>query len=582
MQTNQSTGTRTTETISAGDALKALPLFGHGEVKAGKELADSLAPYFVIKAVFPTITQEAFPMTMDNFRAYIGAYNKHIVAENEEIIKYNQGVLDNIAKGQLNEIEKAYAERFPTLKQNKTLNTREYNWAVEDLNDTYGLIVQKRPMPRIRPATEQFFQNFLHVYNMQLIQRNIQLARHGHKPKRPLQPLSINSYFISRLQRNGVQSLAVCSKTVRNHRMRLEEAGVFMGKEFHGRQRGVTAYVNPQILVIFDTKNEKYIGSENQSFIFPNRKNVPDTNEFTRAYKEEYKEKDDATQSSVDKEQAEPAPLFTNKSIFYKNTCRKEDISPEGAAPESVKVAKTLSEQLRDLILHPQELAESLADHEFDNYTPIDIRLLSTVVYGGTLTNAEFKTLVIQDAMKQWAKTYRGATPYAGNWKKAINRWMDDMFLSHTKDPNGNYHPLGKEAILKRIPEIRWRLDTARNWFASKNTKPLFPYDYFDPTRKTAKERGFEYTKKAWDRRVKYLETRAAVKVKEGQKAKARIERVNHSKKYDDAIMRYLKNKTTLPQLEEYVLNNLPSAYYNSLPADLSKRMAAATLKNHN
>lgn len=570
MQSNQSNRSQGVQTASE----LAKNLFGHGAPTEAKEVPDVLSPSYAVRAVYPTVTQDAFPMSMDNFRKYIAAYNAQIIKENIEIVNYNQEVALHIAGSDLDEIQKAYAERFPELKANKKLNIREYNEAVEALNSTYGLIVAKRPIPSVKPAAEQFFQNFLHIYNTQMIKRNVEYRRYPVRSKRPVQPAEINARLITKLMRNGVLSLPVCSKTVRNHRARLEEAGVLVGSTFHGRQKAVTAYVNPQILVIFDTKTEKYIGSENQTFILPNRKNLPDINEFTRAYKEEYKEKDDATQSSGYSEQAAPASFVRYKSIFYENTGSNQQNSPVGAAPENVKVEKTLNDKMRELLVHPQELAINLASHEYDNYTPIDIRAMQQLVYGGNFSNAEFKELAIQDLLKQSAKMWRNASPYTGNWKKAINRWMSEMFLSHTKDPDGNYHPLGKEAILKRLPELRWRLETARKWFVSKNTKPLFPYDYFDPTRKTAKERGFEYTKKAWARHLKYLETIPAVKLKEKQNAEKRAGQINHSKKFDAAISKFLKNRITLPQLVEYVEKNLPKSYYEDLPTEVAKRLS--------
>lgn len=570
---------RTQQTTVLPPHLKALNLFGFGQAQETVERPDILAPVYAVRAICPTITEAAFPLTMQNYRAYISEYNIATGFENIDIENHNAEVSFFLQSDRALDLHKTYAGYFPKL--NQELNDRDYNLKADEINQQHGPIIAKRVIQEIKYPTEQVFQNLLHLYNTQLIKRNQVFKRHTLKVTTPIQPLEINSYLVTKLKRNDVTSLPVCSKTVRNHRLRLEEAGVLLDYSFHGRQKGVKAYINPQILVVFDTKTARQIGSENQTFSIWKGKSLPDINEITRAYKEEYKEKDDATQSSVDKVSAMPTFSFAYKTIFYGNTGGNEGISPVGAAPETVKVEKTLSEKLRDLILHPQELAESLAAKEYDNYTPIPIRDLSKVVYEGTLTNAEFKELVIQDLLKQSAKMWREKTPYAGNWKKTINRWMQTMFISHLKDPEGNYHPLGKEAVLNRITELRYRLDHAHKWFLSKKINPLYPYDYFDPSRKTSKELGFEHTKKNWARRVKYLENLPAAQVKEKQKAAKRIARVNHSKKFDTAINQFLKNKTTLLQLEEYVINNLPANYHNDLPKELKNRMAAAALKNN-
>lgn len=560
--------------------LTAAHLFGVGSIGSlPEERPDVLAPAYAVRAYCPIINEVVFSINMQNYRAYIEEYNIATGFENIDIENHNAEVSFFLKSDRATDFHKAYAGYFPKL--NKGFNNRQYNDNADVINKEHGPIIAKKVIKTIKYPTEQVFQNLLHLFGTQLEKRNRVFKRHTLTRTTPIQPLEINSYLVTKLKRSGVTSLPVCSKTVRNHRLRLEEAGVLLDYSFHGRQKGVKAYINPQILVVFDDKTKRKIGSENQTFSTWKGKSFQDINEITRAYKEEYKEKDDAAQSSVDKVSAKPTFSFVYKSIFYENTGCNEGISPEGAAAEIVKVEKTLSEKLRDLILHPQELAENLAAKEYDNYKPIDIRVLLEVTYGGTLTNAEFKELVIQDLLKQSAKMWREKTPYAGNWKKTINRWMQTMFISHLKDPEGNHHPLGKQAVFNQITELRYRLDLAHKWFLSKKINPLYPYDYFDPSRKTSKELGFEFTKKNWARRVRYLENLPAAQVKEKQKTAKRIERVNHSKKFDNAINQFLKNKTTLLQLEEYVRNNLPANYYNDLPTELKNRMAAAALKSN-
>lgn len=569
---------RTQQSILAH--LTAAHLFGFGStVPVAEERPDILAPTYAVRAYCPTINEVVFPINMQNYRAYIAEYNIATGFENIDIENHNAEVSFFLKSDRATDFHKAYAGYFPKL--NKDFNDRQYNSNADIINKEHGPIIAKRVIQTIKYPTEQVFQNILHLYSTQLEKSNRVFKRHTLPRTKPIQPVEINSYLVTKLKRVDVTSLPVCSKTVRNHRLRLEEAGVLMDYSFHGRQKGVKAYINPQILVVFDAKTKRQIGTENQTFSIWKGKSLPDINEITRAYKEEYKEKDDAAQSSVDKVSAKPTFSFVYKNIFYENTGCNEGISPEGAAAENVKIEKTLSEKLRDLILHPQELAENLAAKEFDNYKPINIRALFEVAYKGTLTNAEFKELVIQDLLKQSAKMWRNKTPYAGNWKKTINRWMQTMFNSHLKDPEGNKYPLGKQAVLNQVTELRYRLDHAHKWFLSKKINPLYPYDYFDPSRKTSKELGFEHTKKNWARRVRYLENLPVNQVREKQKTAKRLERVNHSKKFDTAINSFLKNKTTLLQLEDYVRNNLPANYYADLPKELQNRMAAAELKSN-
>src|SRR5690606_7218681 len=112
-----------------------------------------------------------------------------------------------------------------------------------------------------------------------------------------IQDLDVNAYFLTNLKRNNVHSLAICSKTVRNHRRRLEEAGVFVNSRFEGHTKGVKVVLNPEIIAIFDLQTNKYASTENQPVTPQEGKKFPDTNETTGAYKDEYKKSKDATHS---------------------------------------------------------------------------------------------------------------------------------------------------------------------------------------------------------------------------------------------------------------------------------------------
>src|SRR5690606_23629080 len=189
--------------------------------------------------------------------------------------------------------------------------------------------------------------------------------------------------------------------------------------------------------------------------------------------------------------------------------------------------------------------------------------LLHKEAYNGTLTRAEFRELVIQDFIKNSAKLYRDTTPFAGSWKNAINHWMQNKFLTY------NDIEFNKANIVEDVQQLRWRLEHARKWFNRTGISPLYPSNYFDITRKTSREIGFEYTKKAWERHVKYMESQPVKKRQLQRKAEARLKQINHSKKYENEIRRFLKNKISLPQLIDYVQNNLPQDFYAKLPQTL-------------
>lgn len=560
---------RNNEIKSLGGHLHAISLFGAGtpEQKENiKEVARNIATDNCIKAVYPAFTDEAFSKTMDNYRAYISKYNYRTQEENEIIEKHNakvEALLNSKEYSELPEDKRMFIKFFPA--RYSVLPNREYNAEIDKQPEELQKLLLKKRIQTVKYATEQIFQNMMHLYNTQLMKRNREYMGLGVKTLRPIQDLDVNSYFITQLKRNNVHSLDICSKTVRNHRQRLEEAGVFVSARFEGHKKGVKVALNLEILAVFDLQHNKFATTENQQVSPACRKVLPDNNETTGAYKQQYKNRNDAGHSFSDKEFPPVTSSLAYKNNFYRNTGSKEENSPGAAAPESVKVAKTLSEKLRDQIINPHELALRLADGEYNNYIPIDIRLLYKAAYSGQITSAEFRELFIQDFFKNSAKLYRDSNVFAGCWKNAINHWMENKFITY----NGiEFNPAN---IVDYAQQLRWRLERARKWFARTGIKPLYPSNYFDITRKTSKEIGFEYTKKAWERHVKYMETEPAKKRQLQRKAELRLKSINHTKKFENEIKRFLKNKISLPQLIDYVQNNLPVEFYAKLPETLKK-----------
>lgn len=561
---------RSTETRSIAGHLTAANLFGYQPEKQLQEpTTKPMQADDTVMAIYPAIKDQVFAQTMANYRKYISEYNIRTTVENELIDKHNTAVRIYKKQNQLSANQLNYIEFFT--KRNKKLFAREYNTEVDEAGELLSVFLLKKRIQTVKYQTEQIFQNILHVYNSQLRKRNVEYMRLKVRTPRPVQDLVINSYLITQLERENILSLDICSKTVRNHRERLQEAGVFVGYSFHGNKKGVTVQINAEILVVLDLETSKIATTENQRVTSDLEKVLPDNNETTRAIKDDYKKSDDALQSSCDKVLPTATDSFHYKNILYKNTGGKLENFTGGAAPENVKVGKTLSENLRDLIIHPQELAVNLTKGVYDNYIPIDIRLLFKEAYGGTLTREEYRELVIQDHFKASAKLYRNSTAYAGSWKNAINTWMQNQFVTF----NG-FH-FNKANVYGDVQQLRWRLEYARKWFARTNVTILYPSNYFDMTRKKAKEVGFEYTSKAWDRHAKYIKDLPAKKRKLERNAENRLKQINHSKKYENEIRRFLKGKTDISQLIDYVQNNLPEEFYAALPKKLE--LLQATLK---
>lgn len=544
-------------------------LFGFGNTTEKEAVQNTIATAVAttlqietrIMAVYPAIIEEAFSATMDNYRKYIEAYNFKTEAENEQTIKHNLMVESFLAENVLNEVQKEFSILF--IKNNKLLPVRKYNSLAEQFCQDYGMIVAKKKIQVVKFATELVFQNLLHLYNSQLMKRNEQYIKLGVTAMRPLEEFKVNSFLVTQLKRNGIASLALCRKTVRNHRQRLEECGVFVDYVYRGQKRAVELHINTEILIVLDLKTAQLISIENQCVTSENKKDLLDNNESTGTPLNEFKKKENVNNIPLfDKE----FPLVTPLIFFTGTPTSKKHNPAEGVGEKKIKIPETLSEKLQNLIIHPQELAVSLADKQYNNYKPIDLRYLKEEAYHGTMLKEEFRELCIQDFFKSMSKIYKNSTPFAGSWKKAIRLYMDNKWISFTGDS------FNKTNILGDITQMRWRGEWARKWFIKNEFTPLFPYDYFDMTRKTSKEVGFEYTKSKYAEHLQSKVKYEALKKKQQANAVRRKEKMNHSKKCENEVNRFFRDKITMPQLFDYVEKNLPTEYLEKLPSMIEKK----------
>lgn len=578
--------TRNTQPLNNQVFNIASNLFGFGNVEVKKTIEKDIAISVAteeneqLMAVYPAIIDEAFAQTMDNYRKHVATKNFQCEEENELIEAHNRVVRQFRKKDKagnwinnLTKIQIEYSRLFVENKQNKALNPTDYNIKVDEFCAEYGMLVQKKKLITIKYATELIFQNLLCLYNQQLMVKNKRYMKHDIVTKTPLEPFKVNAWKATNLKRNDIISLPLCTKTIRNHRQRLEEFGVFTEYEFHGINRPVELQINPTILVVKDLRNNKILTAENQNVTPESGKIVPEQNDSTRPFINENQIKE-VDNSTTDLKGLPSVGAF----IFYTRTPSGNVGNPtEGGAAESVKVSpksknitNSLSDKLQELILHPQELAVNLAEGHYNSYKPIRLEYLEKEAYNGTLLREEFRELCIQDIFKMSAKIWRNRTPYAGSWKKAINQYYQNKFIAFT----GN--SFNKANIFDEMKAMRWRLLWAMSWFKkNSNVNPLFPADYFDFTRKNSKEVGFEYTKHKYSEHLKYKEKAAELKKKQEANANRRTAAINHSKKFETVINKFFKDKMTLTELYGYVEKNLPPQF----TAKLSEKIEQKALK---
>ena len=522
------------------------------------ELTENVKP---VIAVYPYINSSAFAMTMDNYRLYIANYNEMVTEINLEISKYNATVTTFKSKNALNEVQKEFSRIFIARHRNK--KTKEYNELVAEFNTDRGLVLEKRKHLTVKYASEIVFQQMIHLYSMQLQKTSSEYLKLGIIDATPVRQMEINAHHITNLKRNGEYSIDVCNATIRNHRQRLEEAGVFVDYLFRGHKTGLKMHISSHILVVFDAKTQILTQTDNQHVTSQTRKEFKDNNEDTRTIKTNINKRENGKSDF----QVLGTPSADFPFIFYKNIQAQDENSKLGAGARNVKVSNTLSDKLENTIMHNQDFAQRLASGEFNNHNRLDKRILYKEASYGTMNREDFKTLIVQEFFKNAAKLYRGKTPFVGSWKKAINSYIEKLFIVN----NGNIHLYNKELMVDKLDEMLWRVNNAQKWFLKTGITPLYPSDYFDFTRTDKKEIGFEYTKFAWKNHLKYLETKPKLIKAVQKKAEIRTKNINHSKKFDIKLNAFFKNRIELPELIEYVDKNLPENYLQKLSDSLLK-----------
>lgn len=497
--------------------------------------------------VHPRLFKEEIYETMQNYREAREVYNKKVKLANAEIEEYN-------AKVELQRKEKPLtrAEQMALVSFYKLIKKEiiwERNKRIEAYNKSAGkLIAPKEKIHTIKYHTQNVMEAILLHYSMQLRNRYFRRKQLNLHFTQEIPLVELHSGWITDLKANGVIHLDVCQKTFRRQRKRLTEAGILVDYTFEGSARPVKMHINPSILSLRELHEGKKTSPENQEVNKGGRTLLPDNNDSNRSFRNNKEIKANVNKHSGERSSLSLTSLnFSSIGNTRENYAEKNDAAQNkkrtGAEKNTDSAKKnTLSQFLRQKLEEKNDLADQLAAHQHDNYTPIRKEILEKEAFSGSLTREEFKELVLQDFFKTAAKLYKGATPYKASWLKAYNTWMQEKFITNAG------HCLSKQNMLTRIPELRYGLAAvARYLKRHKNYNILFPGEYFDLTRTTAKEGGFKYyAGEAWRKHQAYLKTKKTNTKTTAAKRKRRLTALQKAEKH---VKSYLKNKIDLQEL---------------------------------
>ncbi len=555
-----------------------------------------------ITAVFPTINAEATRLTMDAYRLFVDNYNRQIEAENEAIREYNKFQ----AKEPTGTIEKdsLYAFKLKhgifftkngstTWKRSTRYSTRKYNELVANYNGFWEKkYFKKEELQPIRTATEAVFRQILYAYSLQLLKHTAALQKFNIKAKTEIDGVLVNSFAVANAQRNGIGIMNYCTKTIRNHCKRLEEAGILKNRRYISRIKGVEFEICGEILHIFDQKDKKIITAENQSLTGGKRKKLPQLyydslqeqknkeeikeNVHNNSQNSEFATAHSASTLEVSSEKKEFATAHGAKKVQEQTLQeQREQVADCGTknagappknsrslprkgqksapkrriTPEIGKLSQMLTARIEDV---PQ-FCKDLANGNYNNYKPLDLRILVREAYNGIMSREDFHDLIIQEFLKQSAKIWKGKNANTGTWVNTYKLLKNNYFIG------ANGKSVHKYYQVELLGEYRWRIDHARKYFLRhKDFNPLYPSQYFDRTRKTHQEGGFEWTKKAWQKHLKYTQEKDARKHSALRKAELRKQKRNAHKAITWELKKYISEKCTLEELYEFVNTKYP------------------------
>ncbi|WP_323028438.1 hypothetical protein [Gelidibacter japonicus] len=529
------------------------------------------AIHYVRQDVTPKILtkQEIFKpqrnMMMDNYRHYVQQYANRCYAMNKEIIAYNKTVQSHIKETD----SKDESIRRTEMLQSGLgkVSIEEYNEAakIENKNNGRLLIELKKHVP-IKKPTEAIFSMILFKYSMQINEKNAMLERCGAVTTRAIQKVKINPYELANTTINDVDTLPYTKRTIQNHINRLIDAGVLFNYTFNGSNKPVEYHVNNDILVIYDHKTQKTLTADNELFNSQGGKNFHHNEIVTRANKDKKKITEIVSKQFPLKEVLQSFVPHDNQSKKNKSTnppIAKKD------APAAEKSAKN-SEFLREMTLPSQTLIQQLTNGDHDNYRmdPNLINGLEREALHGNMNTREFRELLLQIFIKMSAPIWKGKNVYMGVWAKAY-MLMDDEFLL-----NFNGSVPSKMNAIHFFNNLVWRLTYAKDYFRNfTEFRPLFPSDYFDPTRKLKGSGGFAYTLEALKDQMEYENAAKKRKEKRERDAVPRNKAITARRLVEKKINEVVKGNITVSQLHDYVKNNahIPQDYIMNLPNMLAK-----------
>lgn len=507
-----------------------------------------------------------------NFRKYCTAYRKRCPQLNKAVAQYNMQVDVFIEQNNLHTESQDAQAQFEAQFHKASISIDEYNKAVMLENNKQGklLLKCKRHIP-VPKSFEHTFVILIYKYAMQIDKKNNMYESVGATTTRALQRLQINFHELSTMNFDkDIDVLPYCKKTIQNHVDRFVEAGILIDYSFHGNKKPVQYLVNNQILEIYDAQNSKTLKFDNQAFNTDKKKDLRHKEIVTRTIinkKEIIASVDNNTmliKGQIDKLFDTKAFSNENESAVrsYQNTNPANDEKTTAPKENHAEILGENSSFLYDLLEDKHVFVNDLREGKYDRYRFTIRKQLEREALHGQLTKEEFREVLIQTFIKLCAPIWKNATPYKSSWYKAYNLINDQFILT-----NNNYTP-SKTVAMYMFDNLVYRITFAKRYFNKfDNYNPLFPSEYFDPTRKSKKSGGFAYTLNVLIKHQQYQQNKDKKTQRQNLQAQKRNKRYHAIELIEKKLQQLKNGRTNINEVHNYVSTNA------NIPYDIAKQL---------
>lgn len=546
---------------ATGDILANMPgIASHMDIRPKMEVVDD--SNYPFKPIYPLLDREAQAEILRRYKHYEKSYNKTVSRANRENAKFNQDMETIIAQEEHAKTKKIQQVNF--IKNYVHLGVWEYNAKAREYNVKFGPTIPFRKIQKLRDTHETFFRLIIWEYAHQLRKYTKLRQAAGIAYVRAVPQYSLNTKHLQNTKGpDGLYMTNVHKNTLLNRKDRLIEAGILQNNVHRGSKRGTLHHIAPQIFAVFDCFDEKLTTAENQLLTEVETQKLCDTVLTTGTISKSLIK--EPVNSLIDKDKTVtgfepincPADGFTGTP----------DSNMENPGTESKPAAANFSQKLMENTLETWQLAQKCTALEFDGHKPIDPSLLDREAREGTLSRSEFREVLCKEIFKMASNLYHGKHIYPGEWVKAYRQFQNSVMRTQKGEV------LHKDKALQVYLTMIFALTDHKIGAKKVSNYSKFsfapPSWYLDPMNKLPGSFAHWY-KQVSKKMMEKAQKRAETTKNQANENKKRQADYHNNRKMERQLQRYHKNAITLPQLLEYVENNLPRDYRKTL----TERMA--------